>query len=86
MLTIEALKLMTPGFIFASGIVNDPRLYKEIVMWVAVRGGIYDWAIYYHLATHDNDYVSRYGDKCFAEAVIRELVPCTDKAFAMYRF
>ncbi len=86
LLTLEKLKVMEPG-IFATGLVKDDRLYRELELkWVAVRGGIHDWAIYYHLASSTDGYVRDSGDKCFTRQVIRELVPCNDEAFAMYRF
>ena len=86
MLTLEKLKELSPG-IFASGIVHDDRLVRGVdLKWVAVRGGIHDWAIYYHYSFHEDEYVEGQGDKCFTKEVIRKLVPCDAEAFAMYRF
>jgi hypothetical protein len=85
-LTLEQLKEMEPGIVFANGVTNDPRLYREPVRWLAKRGRIHDWTIYYHLEKSPLSWIESWGDKCFTEAVIRELVPCDDEAFNMYRF
>ena len=84
-LTVEQLKQMNPG-IFASGSIFEPRLAKEYLKWVAVRGQIHDWAIYYHREEKSIEFVRDYGDKCFTKEVIKELVPCDDEAFKMYRY
>lgn len=86
MLTVDQLKAMPPDTIFATGTVEDPRLYRGPIRWVAVRGGYHDWTIYYHHDTYDSKYIKRHGDKCITDAVIRALVPCEDEAFKMYRF
>lgn len=87
MLDMKLLKAMPPRTMFSSNVVTEPRLYKGgDVRWVAVRGGIADWAIYYHLAKYSMNYVRDYGDKCFTRELIRELVPCTDEAFKAYRY
>ena len=84
-LTILKLKELKPGM-FASGVTTNPRLHKDPVRWVAVRGDIHDWTIYYHHAHHSEQFVCRSGDKCFTTEVIKELVPCDEEAFGMYRF
>ena len=54
MLTIEKLKEMPIG-IFDSGTVSDNSIginisdSGELLRWVAVRGGIHDWAIYHSM-------------------------------------
>ena len=58
----------------------------EMLKWVAVRGEIEDWAIYCHFAGHSFDWVRKYGDKVFVETDIRKLIPCTNEAFALYRY
>ena len=85
MLTIKELKEMRPG-IFAQGEGTYPELHKDKIRWVATRGQIHDWALYYHSAQNDWDYVKNHGDKAFTESVIRSLVPCDDEAWGMYRF
>ena len=85
-LTLDNLKNMEPGMVFASGTVLEPILWKEPVRWIAKRGHIYDWAIYYHLESHTEEWIENFGDKCTTEKVIRDLVPCDDSAFSMYRF
>lgn len=94
MLTLSKLKEMKPDTIFDQGIITDnpeginmANTGKEI-KWVAVRGGIHDWAIYC-----DNPYSPQYdfqgvkdmGDKVHSGANIRKLVECDDEAFKMYR-
>lgn len=76
---------MPPSTCFATGVVNDPRLHGEPVRWAAKRGGIHDWTIYYHLESRPLGYVLEVGDKCITEAVIKELVPCDEEAYKMYR-
>lgn len=92
MLTLEQLKAMPPGTIFATGTANDDP--KGLFMantnrqlrWVACRGGIHDWAIYCHFADKSEQWIQRHGDKVHMEKHIRKLVPCTDEALAMYRY
>jgi len=86
MLTKEMLEAMPPDTIFATGVVNEPGLYKEPVRWVAVRGGIWDWAIYYHKEESSIEFVRNHGDKCFTEEIIKSLVPCDETAFKLYRY
>ena len=90
MLTIEKLKKMKPSTTFAHGKMSEDRtglrwmLSDKQLTWVAQRGNIYDWAIYYG----DNDdltWVKEHGDKLYNTITIRELVPCDDEAFKMYR-
>ena len=86
MLTKEMLEVMPNGTIFATGVTLTRILYEEPVRWVAVRGGIADWAIYYHKEEMTCEYVRDYGDKCFTEDIIKYLVPCDDNAFQAYRY
>ena len=85
-LTLQKLKDMEPFAIIATGITTNPILHNEPVRWVAKRGEIYDWALYYHYDFNTVQYVMEYGDKCFTKSVIKELVPCDEEAFNMYRF
>jgi hypothetical protein len=86
-LTLDILKSMEPGLIFAEGYCFDDRLNHDFDLhWVAKRGEIHDWAIYYHKAELSTSEVAECGDKSFTKEVIRELAPCTDEAFEMYRF
>lgn len=117
-LTLQQLKEMKPGTIFAKGIsliehpwFNDAKKISEggnleedgrhtKVKWVAIRGGIHDWAIYHsldanlepsdnldgisHLEVSD-ERIARGGAKLHDEEKIKEFVPCDDEAFRMYR-
>lgn len=76
--------------------------YKIRVKYVAIRRRIHDWAIYHsfqpllnkgkwhnesdaHLEASDMA-ISKFGTKVHNAELIRELVPCTDEAFEMYRY
>ncbi len=78
--------------IFASGVTRNKNLQVNSefpllnLRWVAVRGGIHDWAIYYSSEDMDENYVARFGNKCYDPVVARELVHCDNEAFKMYRF
>ena len=91
-LTLEKLKAMKPGTLFASGYATDgpgglnmSRSGKKL-RWVAVRGGIWDWAIYCHWADKSEEWIRDQGDKVILEEHIKKLVPCDDEAFALYRY
>lgn len=87
MLTKKMLEAMPPGTIFATGVVKEPQLYElSAVRWLAKRGGIADWAIYYHRKEYDAKWIKDYGDKCFTEEIIKRLVPCDEDAFKAYRY
>ena len=77
---------MNPEEVFAIGLIQDDRLYKEPVRWVAVRGGYHDWCIYYHTADKTTDWIKRSGDKVRDESIIKDLVECDKEAFEMYRY
>jgi len=81
-LTLDELKEMKPG-IFADGIGLDGQ---NEIRWVAVRGGIHDWAIYYGRLNQGKEEIKSYGDKLFSEDKIKGFVPCDEEAFKMYRY
>ena len=95
MLTIEMLKAMPLGTIFAEGKAKDVE--GELFMantgkelhWIAKRGhGPLDWAIYYHFATDDLqaiEHIAQHGDKVCFDKNIRFCVPCDDEALKEYR-
>lgn len=89
-LTLAKLKKMKPNTIFE---FKPGSNGERTFMWVAVRGGIHDWAIYTSLNARpmvdfwagDKDGIAKWGQKIHDEKLIRELVPCDDEAFRMYR-
>lgn len=91
MLTVEKLKAMQPETIFASGEFLDNDLGINFqgtgkqLKWVAVRGGIHDWAIYCHYAEYPNDYIARSGDKIHNLESVKQLVACDEESLAWYR-
>jgi hypothetical protein len=92
MLTLEDLKGMAPNTVFAQGeTVDSPEGINFMnsgigLRWVAVRGGIWDWAMYAGKKEDSYEQIRAFGDKVHDENTIRRLVPCDDKAFKMYRF
>jgi hypothetical protein len=86
MLTLKTLKEMQPNTIFASGVGTYFELAPHTIKWVAVRGGIHDWCIYYGYANMSEVTIAETGSKCFTKSVIKELVSCDKEAFNMYRY
>lgn len=92
MLTLEKLKKIKPGTIFATGQLIDCQggLYvantNKMLKWVATKGhGHDDWCIYCHFAEHDEAFIKSQGDKVSSKSNIRRCVPCDDEALALYR-
>lgn len=91
-LTLDMLKDMPPHTHFATGVTTDNlnginmTNSGQLLRWVAVRGGMHDWAIYINWAYRSEDEVAKNGDKVCSIESIKYLVPCTDEAFKMYRF
>lgn len=84
-LTVDILKEMEPGTVFARGKGLYPGLYSEPIRWVASRGLMHDWALYYHRADKPWSQILTEGDKSTTESIIRKLVPCDDETWKMYR-
>ena len=78
MLTLEQLRQMKPETIFAKG--WEPKIGH----WVAIRGGIYDWAVYATKADMDDAYIANRGDKVWKKYAVR-LVNATPGAEKWYR-
>lgn len=92
MLILEDLKNIKPRTIIAKGEVLDSPIginmtnSGKMLRWVAVRGGIYDWAIYCHFADKNYEWILRFGDKVNIKETIKRLVPCDIEAFEKYRY
>jgi len=92
MLTLEKLKSLPQNEVFATGIMldNEDGLFmlgsNREIRFVAVTGAIGDWAVYAHFAENSVESIRDYGDKVHDEQNIRRCVPCTDEAFAYYRY
>ena len=86
MLDVAQLKSIPEETVFARGEGLFPRAYHQPIRWVAKRGIIHDWCIYYGLADWDWERVEKEGDKAFTPELIKDLVPCDKDAFEMYRY
>jgi len=86
-LTVKDLEEMPLHKIFDKGIIKDPNIYEgKEIRWIAKKGGITDWAIYYHEANKDETFVKQYGYKLVERNLIEKLVPCTTEAYLKYRY
>lgn len=91
-LTVGDIESLEPGDIIKTGTVSDNpegvnmNNSDKLLRYVAIRGQAPDWAIYIHLADFPVSFIARGGDKVISENNIRKLVPCTDEAYAKYRF
>tara|TARA_R100001082_G_C4272992_1_gene120565 strand:- start:300 stop:608 length:309 start_codon:yes stop_codon:yes gene_type:complete len=101
MIDLKKFKEIPHGSIFSQGVFIDsdedgyidglPTIHAQDtkgkkMSWVATKGQIDDWAVYYHFFTEDTDYVKDSGLKLYNENNIKKLVPCTDEVFELYRF
>ena len=85
MMTLEELKKMEPHTVFATGVTEDPRIFREPVKWIAKRGLIHDWAIYYDRPEKTLDEIQSWGSKLHSLNIIKDLVPCDEEMLNMYR-
>ena len=91
-LTLQQLKDMKADIIFAAGKTTDDSQGINMsnsgqpLRWVAVRGGIWDWAIYIDFAEKSIAQIRDMGNKVTDEKNIKKLVDCDNEAFKMYRY
>ena len=87
LLTAERLKEMSSGNVFDKGEGIIYAILPTPVKWVACKGqGVMDdWAIFYESPMYDYSYIRKYGAKITDISIVAELIPCDDKAKAMYR-
>jgi hypothetical protein len=83
MMTLEILEAMEPHSVIATGTADN--IYNTPIRWVAKRGFIHDWAIYYGEESQTVEQIKSYGSKVRAESIIQRLVPCDDAMLKMYR-
>ena len=92
MITVQDLKDMSKGFVFAKGELQDNAQginmtgSGKTLRWIAVRGQIEDWAIYCGWHDWDWEYIRSNGDKVHSVLNIRNCVNVDDEAMEMYRF
>jgi hypothetical protein len=80
-ITLQMLKDMQPGIFKSGEFLYDGGIKK----WVAVRGGYWDWAIYYDLPYKSEPEIASMGAKLHEMPIVKELVNCDELAFEMYR-
>lgn len=85
MMTLKNLKDLPPHGVFASGIISDERLFTEPVRWIAKRGYIHDWAIYYGKEEKSVEEIMKWGSKLYSRSIIEDLVVCDEEMMKMYR-
>lgn len=85
MMTLKNLKDLPSHEVFASGITSDERLFTEPVRWIAKRGYIHDWAIYYGKQEKTEDEIMKWGSKLYSRSIIKDLVVCDEEMMEMYR-
>jgi hypothetical protein len=83
MMTLETLKEMEPHKVFATGTADN--IYNEPIRWIAKRGYIHDWAIYYGNIDKTVEEIQSNGNKMRTPSIIQRLVPCNEEALIMYR-
>ncbi len=85
LLTRELLDKMSPGETIASGISKDEEGHR--VKWVAVRGGIADWAVYATTDMEkDEEWIKKWGNKIHSMIIVNQLIPADQTAKDMYRY
>jgi len=85
MITLDELRDMESHTVFATGISNDERIFSQPVRWVAKRGYIHDWAIYYDKEEKSVEDVMRWGNKLYSRNIVKDLVECDEAMMKMYR-
>ena len=96
-LTVQKLKAMEPGAIFATGTTTDNSVWINIwstgtkIKWVAVRGHWYhDRTVYLRGDRNEldidesDDSIARFGDKC-PETSVLHIIDADQKALKLYR-
>lgn len=78
-----------PGRIFrvvTTNIQNVVEPFSMEVTFVSVKGksGV-DWAIYSAPSGNHTSGIAQYGDKVMSETSIRNICPCDDEVFQLYR-
>lgn len=91
-LTLDELKAMERRTIFARGSytrIGNVAPSRSSAHWVAVRGEIWDWAVYQIFDAGDYcvdwEQVSAFGDKIHNMDIVKRLVPATKQALEWYR-
>ena len=86
-LTLNKLKEIPPRTVFAQGSGSHHKILSGSQFnWVAIRGGIVDWMIFYGPSDKDLNWIAQDGEKMIEPILIQTLVPCNPSCFSKYRF
>lgn len=77
---------MPPGTVFGSGIIDNDLFHPLPVRWIAVRGEVDDWAIYYGPRHYTDRQLEVEGSKLYDKRWIRRVIHITEQAYRRYRF
>lgn len=84
MITLQNLKEFSPETVFASGENLDSSYFGYPFKWVAIRGGIHDWAVYHGPINKSFSWIADTGDKVHP-SIAKILVNPDLEALQMYR-
>lgn len=74
-----------PRQVFLSGSGVYPEISGIRIKWVAVRGNILDWAVYYDRVDVDEDIIARKGDKMYDQDLVARVTGATAACMKYYR-
>lgn len=87
MSTFNLIKLqsLAPFGEIARGSGPLPELDIAHVHWIAVKGMVNDWAVYF--SSNDEDYksIAESGNKLYLLNAVKRLIPCTKNVLRRYR-
>lgn len=86
MYDLKQLRRMSPHSEIARGSGPLPECDIPFVKWVAVRGAVDDWAIYFSADDKPYDEIRDSGAKLQNTKAIRRFIPCTDGMMRKYRW
>lgn len=88
-LTLKEFKLCVSSCVLAEGIRTldlDDGEGERTYNFVAVKGKVNDWAVYYSYDIHKHlEHVRRLGTKAYDMKLVRALIDCSEDVYKLYR-